>query len=84
MKKNLNKDCKSVWNYRAKHKLPSKRQEQDFVYNLKPSQKTYTVFDVKPPEELWCSGNWDGVAYSKKVRRGWLQKTFLWLAKLCS
>ena len=71
-------------NYRAVHKLPTKKEEKDFVYNLKPSEKTYTIFNLKSPEQLFNSGDWEGVAYNEEVNRSWLQKFFLYLAYKCS
>lgn len=56
MKKNLNKGSK----------LPTKKQEKEFVESLKAQDKTYSVFE----RSYWTeSGNWDGVVLDNWLKR---------------
>lgn len=64
-------------NFKLKSKLPTKKEECDFIKNLKPSEKQYTVVQLKTPEELWNNGNWKGVCYDNwfKVKlRKWFNR----------
>lgn len=42
------KKSNNVWNYKYQAKLPTKKEEQDFVNSLRPDQKTYSVIYKKP------------------------------------
>ena len=42
----------TAWNYQFQSKLPTKKEEQDFIKNLKPSQKQYTIFTFPSQEEM--------------------------------
>lgn len=75
MKKNSKKVYKKV------HRLPTKKQEADFVANLKLSEKQYIVVELKKPDELYNNGDWEAVAYNKK--RKLLNRLFTWLADIC-
>lgn len=63
MKKNLKKESKTVWNFKKQYKLPTKKEEQNFIDNLRLDQREYTVFDCKDPKELWNNGDWEGLHY---------------------
>lgn len=47
-----------------KYKLPNKKQEAEFIQNLKPAEKVYTVFERPYWHE---SGDWEGIVYCKKL-----------------
>lgn len=80
-------DFPSAWNYKLKHKLPTKKQEQDFVDNLRPIEKHYTILDLKSPEELFPdlwpkNGTSDWFVYDK--RPSLIRKVLLFLLDKCS
>ena len=59
--------------YKQKTIPPTKKEEADFVKNLRPDQKKSQIVRLKEPEELFNSGNWDGRVYysfwQKIIRR---------------
>lgn len=65
-----------AWNYKLQHRLPTKKEEADFVKNLKPSEKKYTVFETKEFHHS-PNANWEGnVNYTlwEKILRFVLRK----------
>lgn len=78
MKKNL-KENSNIWNYKLQRKLPTKKEEKDFMDNLTLRQKEYKVFDLKPIEKF-NKGNWDNKTYFtlwERIVRKLLKKDYL-------
>jgi hypothetical protein len=60
-------------------KLPTKKEEKDFVKNLSAKEKVYSV--VERP--YWTpSGDWDGVVFEDRKPLTWLQKLVIKLFKI--
>lgn len=52
-----------AFNFKAKTIQPTKKEEADFVKNLKPSEKVYAVKKLKSHEEIYGIYDWDGKVY---------------------
>ena len=50
-------------NLKKVYKLPTKKQETDFIKNLKPFEKEYTIFNCK--KNWFNDSNWNGIVYYK-------------------
>ena len=64
---------------KQKNPIPTKKQEADFVKNLKPNEKVYTAFE----RPFWhTNGNWDGVVYDGWFKRLWSALNYVQLMTL--
>lgn len=68
-----------------KTRLPTKKEERDFVNNLKPSEKQYTVFPILSADELYGEPvDWNGIIYIKPKVTFWQKiKKLLRFNKKC-
>lgn len=86
MKKNLKKDYKkylkvpiTAWNYKQHSILPTRKQEEDFISNLKTNEKEYKIIPIKPmpkfaPDFKMIYHSWWETLLRKILRKGFYDK----------